>query len=472
MNYNRITEEIVGKLKNIVGPSNIITDPEKMEAYAGDEVPEKEWKHLPEIVVKPENSHQISEVIKLANREMIPVTPRGAGTGLAAGAVPMLGGIVLSLERMNKIIEIDRINLFMVAEPGVTTGDIQRTARDNGYLYAGDPCSADSSFIGGNVATNAGGNKAIKYGCTSRHIYGLEVVLPNGDITTLGGKCVKDVTGYDLVHLMIGSEGTLGVVTKVYLKLLPRPKFNAVLLVPFADMQTAINIVPVIMTNGGIIPTSVEFMDSLCIRSAESYLDRKLPHGDAGAFIIIELDSNSEGQLETDCETIGSLCEKHGGLEIFMGDNAATQEKIWQARRCLAEALRVTSPVYCMEDIVVPVSEIPEVLKKIEAISQKHNIKIPCFGHAGDGNIHATLLKENLSEDDWHSAKKASLEEIYTVVYSHGGKLSGEHGIGAKRKEAMAKFIDPAQLNAVRAIKKALDPNLILNPDKLVDLNG
>lgn len=471
MNYNKITDNLITSLKDIAGRNNVIVDPEKLEVYAGDEVPEAEWKHMPEVVVKPQNAKQVAEVIKLANREVIPVTPRGAGTGLAAGAVPMLGGIVLTVENMNRILEIDKENLFMVVEPGVTTGEVQQRAQEEGYLYAGDPCSADSSFIGGNVATNAGGNKAIKYGTTSRHIYGLEVVTPTGEITTLGGKCVKNSTGYDLVHLMVGSEGTLGIVTKIYLKLLPRPLHNAVLLVPFEDMQTAIDVVPKIMTNGGIIPTSIEFMDQLCIKSAENFLDRPLPFSDAGAHIIIEVEAYTKSQLEADYETIGAICLENDGLDVFVGDNRASQEKIWKARRHLAEALRVTSPVYCMEDIVVPINKIPGVLAEISRIAKKYSINIPCFGHAGDGNIHATLLKENMDDAAWYAVKGKVLDEIYTITHANGGNLSGEHGIGAKRVKAMAKFTDPVQLKMIAAIKKALDPNLILNPDKVIDLD-
>jgi glycolate oxidase len=466
--YNRVTERIISGLKEIVGAGNVVTDPEKMEAYAHDEVPEAEWMRMPEVVVRPGNTLQVAEIIKLANREMIPVTPRGAGTGLAAGAVPLYGGIVLSLEKMNKILEVDRQNLFMVVEPGVTTGEVQQRASEEGYFYAGDPCSAESSFIGGNVATNAGGNKAVKYGCTSRHIYGLEVVLPTGEITTLGGKCVKDATGYDLVHLMVGSEGTLGIVTRVCLKLLPKPRFSAVLLVPFADMQAAVNIVPAVMTNGGIIPASVEFMDNLCIKSAEVYLDRSLPYNDAGAHLIIEVDAYTEPQLEADYQTIGEICINNGGLEVFVGDNAASCERIWKPRRCLAEALRVTSPVYCMEDIVVPMGSIPEVVSEIGKIAGKYNIRIPCFGHAGDGNIHATLLKESMDGETWYEVKKKVLDEMYTMTYSYGGKLSGEHGIGAKRTDALAGFLDPVQLKILKAIKLAFDPNLILNHGKIL----
>ena len=471
MQYNRVTPAVIAKLENIVGHKKVLTDRESLETYSHDEVPGTEWRSMPEAVVKPENTAQISEIIKLANSAMVPVTPRGADTGLAAGAVPVLGGIVLSLENMNKIIEIDRENLFMVVEPGVTTGEIQQKASDEGYLYAGDPCSADSSFIGGNVATNAGGNKAVKYGCTSRHIYGLEVVLPTGEVTKLGGKCVKNVTGYDLVRLMIGSEGTLGIVTRIYLKLLPRPRFNSVLLVPFGDMQTAISMVPKLMTGSGIIPTSIEFMDNLCIKSAENFLNRKVPYNEAGAHIIIELEATTEAQLEEDMEAIGNACMENGCLEIFVGDNAATREKIWKPRRVLAESLRVTSLVYCMEDIVVPVSCIPAVLEEIRRIADQNNIKIPCFGHAGDGNIHATLLKEDMNDSLWHETKDKVLDEIYQIIYFFGGQLSGEHGIGAKRKNAMTKYMDPVQIKMIRAIKKAFDPNLILNPGKIIDVD-
>ncbi|MGB4002739.1 MAG: FAD-binding oxidoreductase, partial [Bacillota bacterium] len=318
--YNRITDEIIQELREIVGPSHVVTDTEKMLPYAHDEVSEEAYVKMPEVVVKPGTKEEIASIMKLANREMIPVTPRGAGTGLSAGCVPVFGGIVLSLERFSRVLELDTQNLFMVVEPGVTTGEVQRRAEDAGLFYAGDPCSAESSHIGGNIAENAGGNRAVKYGTTSRYVYGLEVVLPGGEIMTLGGKCVKDVTGYDLIHLIVGSEGTLGVVTKIWLKLLPLPKFRADLLVPFATMQEAIEVVPKVMTMGGIVPTSVEFMDSMSIKAAELYLNQVLPHSDAGAYIIIEIEGSSESQVEEDYETIGKLCLENGGVEVYVAD--------------------------------------------------------------------------------------------------------------------------------------------------------
>ncbi|MBP2661461.1 MAG: D-lactate dehydrogenase (cytochrome) [Firmicutes bacterium] len=241
MQFNKVTENIIKQLEAILGKANVVVDEEKMEMYSRDETSDKLWEKMPEVVIKPENAEQIAEVVKLANRELIPITPRGGGSGLAAGAVPLHGGMVLSLEKMNKILEIDKENLFMVLEPGVTTGEVQKEAKELNLFYAGDPCSAESSFIGGNVATNAGGNKAIKYGVTGRHVYGLEVVMPDGEIVVYGGKNVKDVTFYDMVHLMVGSEGTLGIITKIWLKLMPLPQYVADLLVPFPDMQSAID---------------------------------------------------------------------------------------------------------------------------------------------------------------------------------------------------------------------------------------
>ncbi|MBC8014742.1 MAG: FAD-binding protein [Sporomusaceae bacterium] len=468
MQFNKVTDSIIRQLQEILGAANVIADKEKMEMYSRDETSDKLWEKMPEVVIKPENAQQISEVVKLANREMIPITPRGGGSGLAGGAVPMHGGMVLSLEKMNKIIEIDIENLFMVLEPGVTTGDVQKEAKVFNLFYAGDPCSAESSFIGGNVATNAGGNKAVKYGVTGRHVYGLEVVMPDGDIVTYGGKNVKDVTFYDIVHLMVGSEGTLGIITKIWLKLMPLPQFVADLLVPFPDMQTAIKVVPKIMT-AGIIPTAVEFMDRISVLAAEQYLNKTLPYSkESGAYIICEVDGNTEAQVQEDYETIGKLCMENGALEVFVADNISTQDRIWKSRKAYAEALRMISPVYCMEDIVVPISNIPAALDAIEKISAKYECKIPSAGHAGDGNIHATILREDRDDNEWHDLKYAVLEEIYDAVYKLEGNLSGEHGIGAKRVSAMYKHMDEGQKKVLHTVKKAFDPNNIMNPGKIV----
>jgi len=468
MQFNKVTDLIIKELQEIIGKANVIIDEEKMEMYSHDETSDKLWEKMPEVVVKPANAQEISEIVKLANRELIPITPRGGGSGLAGGAVPMLGGMVLSLERMNKILEIDTENLFMVLEPGVTTGVVQKEAKVFNLFYAGDPCSADSSFIGGNVATNAGGNKAVKYGVTGRHVYGLEVVMADGDIVTYGGKNVKDVTFYDMIHLVVGSEGTLGIITKIWLKLMPLPQYVADLLIPFADMQSAIKVVPKIMT-AGIIPTSVEFMDHLSVIAAEQYLNKKLPYSqESGAYIICEVEGNSEQQVQEDYETIGKLCMENGALEVFVADNISTQDRIWKSRKAYAEALRMISPVYCMEDIVVPISNIPAALDAIEKIAAKFECKIPSAGHAGDGNIHCTILREERDEHAWHDLKDAVLVEIYDAVYKLDGNLSGEHGIGVKRVSAIYKHMTEGQKKVLTTIKRAFDPNNIMNPGKFV----
>lgn len=464
--YNPVSETVIAELKKIVGEKYVWTSPEKMEPYSHDEVTDPKYVKMPEAVVLPANAVEIAEIIKLANRERIPVVPRGAGTGLASAAVPFKGGIVLSLERMNKILEIDTVNMFMVVEPGVTTEAVQKAANAAGYLYAGDPCSGDSSFIGGNVATNAGGNKAVKYGTTRRQIYGLEIVTPEGEIVTLGGKCMKDSTGYSLVNLIIGSEGTLGVITKIYLKLMPLPKEQIDLLAVFPDLATAIGVVPKIMA-AGITPTCVEFMDNETIKCCEEFLREKQPHSDNGYYIIIKLEGENEEQLEEQAATIDELCTENGAMAVLVADPA----KIWKARKAFAEADRARSLVFSMEDIVVPMSEIPKAVEQIAAIGRKHGVTMHCAGHAADGNIHVNILKDKMSDDDWDRILPLVQEELYTLVYNLGGKLSGEHGIGYKRVKLLEKFANPVELKMMKAIKQALDPNLILNPGKVIDIS-
>ncbi|MDK2793643.1 MAG: glycolate oxidase [Caldanaerobacter sp.] len=468
--YNKLTNEIVEELKKIVGANNVIyDDPDALEAYSHDEVAEKHYAHMPEAVVKPSSAEEIAQIVRLANKYKIPITPRGAGSGLSGGAVPVYGGIVLSVERMNRILEIDKENLVVVVEPGVVTNEINNAVKEYGLFYAGYPMSVETCYIGGNVAENAGGGRAVKYGVTGRYVIGLEVVTPTGDIVHLGGKVMKDVTGYDLIHLMVGFEGTLGIFTKIYLKLMPLPQAKVDLLVLFNDMDTAIKVVPKIMTFGRIIPTSIEFMDDLSFKAACKYLNEKIPFEEAGAMLLIELDGNNKTELEEQYEIIGNLCMENGAIEVYVADNATTSERIWRIRRNIAEAWKQFSPHQSLEDVVVPISEIPTFLKKIREISNKYRIPIPCYGHAGDGNIHATPIKPpELSMEEWHEKLEKLLEEMYVVVKELGGVISGEHGIGHKRKKYLPLVLEPAHIEMMRAIKKALDPNLILNPGKII----
>lgn len=468
--YGKIDGDVLAGLRRIVGDQFVVTDEEKMEQYSHDEVAEMEYAHMPDAVVKPRTAGEIAEIVKLANEKRIPVTPRGAGSGLSGGAVPLYGGIVLSVERMNQILEIDERNMMVVVEPGVVTNEINSRIKDLGLFFAGYPMSLETCYVAGNVAENAGGGKAVKYGVTERYIMGLEVVTPTGEIVTFGGKRMKDVSGYNLRMLMVGSEGTLGIITKVIIKLLPLPKAKVDLLALFPDVQAAIDVVPKIMTQGGIIPTAIEFMDRLSVHTACNYLNEKIPYQQAGAMLLIEVDGTDEQVVEKEYDTIGNLCMENGAQEVYVADNYTTQERLWSVRRNIAEAFKVYSPHQSLEDIVVPTAQIPDLMPEIARISEKFDIQIPCYGHAGDGNLHATLIKNpEHSMEEWHRIVPLALEGLYIATKNLGGTISGEHGIGHKRKKYMHIVATSAELDVIKKIKLALDPNNILNPGKIVD---
>jgi len=471
MKYNPVTTRILSQLNAIVGERNVVTDKERLEAYSHDETPVSQYARMPEVVVFPKSAREIAEIVKLANRELIPVTPRGAGSGLSGGAIPEFGGIVISFEKMNRVIEIDYDNMMMVLEPGVVTNEVNAMVAEKGLFFAGYPMSLETCYLGGNIAENAGGGKAVKYGVTGRYIMGLEFVTPTGEIVNFGGKLVKDVTGYDIKQLLIGSEGTLGIVTKAIIKLLPVPTVKVNLLVLFEDVKSAIAMVPVIMTRGRVIPTSIEFMDKLSVQTSCRYLNEKLPYEKAGAMLLIEVDGNKTEQVEADAEVIGELCADGGAIEVYVADNRTTQERVWSVRRNIAEAFKVYSPHQSLEDIVVPIAAIPDLMPEIERISKKYNIQIPVYGHAGDGNLHATLVKNpDSSMEEWYEIEDKALKEIYKVTRNLGGTISGEHGIGSKRRKYIEMFCGPAELELMRRIKKAFDPNNILNPGKIFEM--
>ncbi len=471
--YSPVTERTVLDLAALVGKSNVAVDMEKRIAYSYDEVPRFSWdrEYIAEAVVFPETTEHVSAVLEYADRHRIPVTPRGAGTGLSGGAVPFAGGIVLSFEKMRRILELDKKNLTITVEPGVVTAEITKAARQEGLLYAGDPCSGDASFIGGNVAENAGGNKVVKYGTTGNSVLALEAVLPDGTVTWFGGKRRKDATGYDFAHLIVGSEGTLAVVTKIILKLLPQPGKVVDLLVPFPDVASAIDFAPRIQSEGKVIPSSIEFMDGKSIRLAERFLNTVLPYDDAGAHLIIQLEGNDPNVLADDMERIGDLCLAHGALEVFVADNKTTSDKLWKARKCLAEAIMAFYPKYSLEDLVVPTSEIPKLMAETTRLCGKYGIEEANFGHVGDGNMHVNLLFPE-ERPDWHDIIDALLDELYDFTASIGGTLSGEHGIGLKRQKYMCRVMDSAQMELIRRVKLAFDPNEILNPGKMISCPG
>jgi glycolate oxidase len=444
-------------------------DEETLERYSRDETGELKAVK-PEVVVFPVSTEEVSDVMRFANRHLIPVTPRGAGTGLSGGAVPAFRGIVMSLEKMNRILEFDAANMMITVEPGVITGEIQKLADRHGLVYGGDPCSSESSSIGGNIAENAGGNKVMKYGPTGYHVYGLEVVLPSGEVTRLGGKMIKDVSGLDLIHLIVGSEGTLGIATRITLRLLPKPKYSVALLIPFPDIDTAIAAVPKLMTGSGVVPTSLEFMDASSIKAVCSFLNMEFPYADAGAHLIVEVEGSSKDSVFDDYVKLGESAIEAGGLEAFVADNRNTREKLWKARKSIAEALASISPVHCMEDVSVPMASIPELIKFSEEIARERGLEMIAFGHAGDGNVHVSFIKGDMPEERWNEALPLALEELYAKTTGLGGCISGEHGIGLKRKKYLASITDRAQLDLIRGIKRAFDPSYILNPGKIVDL--
>ena len=462
--YAPVTEEVIEALKGVVGEEYVMTDAETLEHYQTDEETDPRKFHKPEVVVKPASAQEIAEIMKLANKFDVPVTVRSAGTSLADGAIPVCGGIVLLMERMDKILELNKEGMYMVVEAGARTLEIQEYANKEGFLYAGDPCSADSCLIGGNIATNAGGNKAVRYGTTRNQVYSVEVVTPTGDIVTLGSTLKKNSTGYCLEQLVMGSEGTLGIITKATLKLLPLCPYKLDILAIFTELDKAIGVVPNLI-KAGLNPTSVEFMDNGFVRSASDYCELKLPHYEDGYYVIITVETFNEEELESKMEQLDEICTESGATDVLEAD-----ERVWKIRRNCLESTRVLSLISTSDDLVVPVDKIAECIEHLNEVSKKYSFKLLCLAHAGDGNLHFQILKCDLSEEEWEKQLSEFHAEAYAYVYSLGGRLSGEHGIGAKKLPAMEKYTNPVEMKMMRAIKAALDPKGILNPGKVFNV--
>jgi glycolate oxidase len=370
---------------------------------------------------------------------------------------------------MNKLIELDKANMCAVAETGMVTNELATAVQNEGLFFAGYPMSLQTCMLGGNIAENAGGGKAVKYGVTGRYVSGIELVTPEGDIVNLGGKLSKDVTGYDLKSVVIGSEGTLGIVTKAIIKLIGYPTAKADLLALFKTPKEAIDLVPVVLSKG-LTPVSIEFMDQKCVITSCKYLNESLPYENCGAMLLIELDGTSSDQIEKELVAIGELCEQHGAQEVYVAEDKNNIERIWNVRRNIAEAWKVYSPTQSLEDIVVPISKIPDIIPHLAELEKKYGLSIPCYGHAGDGNLHATLVKDpKMDEATWKKNEVDCLHDLYKITSDLGGKISGEHGIGIKRRGYLMELIDPVELKLCRALKKAWDPNNIMNPGKIFD---
>lgn len=462
--YAKVTPETIEFLNDLFGKNRVLLDPNLLEMYTHDET--SGLKAQPEVVVRATTAEQISKLMQFANDKKIPITPRGAGYGLSGGAVPVYGGIVLSLEKMDRILEIDKKNLMVTVEPGVATGKIHEAVEKEGLFYPPDPASLESCSIGGNIAENAGGPRAIKYGVTKDYVCGLEAVLPSGEIIQLGGKLVKNVTGYNLIGLIVGSEGTLAIVTRIILRLIPLPKVNIDLLVAFNEFQAAADTVSAIIEHQ-ILPTAIEFMAQDSLLTCEKYLKKELPMHEAAAFLLIKLDGNERREVEVMCEKVGEVCLEHGAIDVLVADDRITQDRLWEARRAIIEALKDRSPVNQMEDIVVPRARINDFLREMEKLQKKYQYPIICFGHSGDGNVHVNILKEDRPQDEWEKTIPEISEEIFDIALKLDGQITGEHGVGATRKKYFKKAVGPKIMALSQDIKNLFDPNHILNPGKI-----
>lgn len=462
--FQPITPEIVEKLKAITGPSYVKTDKDLLVQYQTDYETDPRRFHMPEAAVLPANAEEISQIVKLANEYHFPITVRSGGTSLADGAIPVCGGLVLCMDRLNKIIELNEEGMYMTVEAGVRTIDLQKEAKAHGLLYAGDPSSAESCMIGANLATNAGGLKAVRYGVTRHQVYCLEMVTPTGDIVECGRILKKCTTGYDLEQLIIGSEGTLGIITKVTVKLVPLPPYRFDVLAVYTDPRKALYMVPKLL-KAGIDPTSVEYMDNSYVRDTADYCHyTDMPHYDDGIYVIITVETFREDELDSKMETVCTICEESGAVDVLEAD-----ERIWNMRRNVQTSCEMVSKVFLTDDIVVPVHKIAPTIEEIMEIGKDFPFQVKINAHIGDGNLHIVLLKLDMSDEEWEKSVDAFHERVYAYAYSVGGRLAGEHGIGAKKLKYMEEFTPSGELKVMKTIKRAMDPNGILNPGKLLD---
>lgn len=453
---------VIEKLQSVL-PGRLVLDPDVLEAYARDET--IDLSAQPECVVRAQSVHDVATVLRVCNEHEVPVTPRGAGTGVTGGAVPVRGGLVLSLERLNRILEIDARNLIAVVEPGAITADIQKEALRHRLFYPPDPASLDTCSIGGNVAENAGGPRAVKYGITGHYVTGLEFVLADGSVITSGGKYVKNAAGYNVCGIVTGSEGTLAVITKIFLRLVPAPPCSIDLLIPFADMDAAVAAVSALL-QGGIVPATIEFMEQDAIVFVGAHLGHDMPCADAGAHLLLQVEGASQQACHETLEAIAASCSIEAE-RIFVAQTSVQQERLWKGRRSIREALRAESPVFLAEDCVVPRGEIAEFLASLKAHLRSLSLRSVMFGHAGDGNVHIDVLKDSLSDGRWQDLLPELKRAIYRMAIEHGGTITGEHGIGSVRRDYLPMAKSPAEMELCRRIKKAFDPRGILNPGKV-----
>ena len=453
--------KLISQLRKIVGKETVLTSKEDLTTYSYDAT--AIWAHMPDAVVLPITTEQVSQVLKLANENRVPVTPRGGGSGLSGGSIPIKGGIVLCTTKMNKILEINKTNLSATVEPGVVLQDFNIALAKEGLFYPPDPQSFLSCTIGGTVAENAGGPSCAKYGVTKQYVLGLEVVLASGYIMNLGGVTPKNRTGYEIATLFVGSEGTLGVITKIVLRLLPMPPAQKSMLAIFDDMVVAGNAVSNILASG-VMPSKVEFVDNWLIRRFEELMPMGLPI-DANALLLFEA-SGSPETVETEIQQIIDICYRSGARETKLAKNQAEADKIWKTRSTAMAAIFSAAHTVLTEDVAVPRDKIAQFIQGCQEISQKYDVAIPLVGHAADGNIHPHVLTDQRNTEHFERAKKI-MDELFAMALSLGGTISGEHGIGLEKQHFLDKAMDPMAIDLMKKIKGILDPNNIFNPGKI-----
>ena len=463
--YSAIKADDLAYMEKVCGTAYVIHSRDAMEKYGSDET--EDLNFMPELVVKPSETAQIAAILKYCNERGIPVTPRGGGTGLSGGALPVFGGIVLSMERFHRILHIDEQNQQAVVEPGVITQVLQEACMEKSLYYPPDPSSRGSCFIGGNLAENAGGPRAVKYGVTKDFVLGLEAVLPSGEIIQTGAHTLKNSTGYNLTQLLIGSEGTLAVITKIILKLLPYPRQQLTMLVPFSSESKACEAVSAVF-RAGVTPSAMEFME----RSAIDWTLRYKPEislqvpDEVKAHLLIECDGHDAEAVMRECETVAEVMERFGCGEILFAQTASEKDSLWKLRRSVAESVKSNS-IYKEEDTVVPRYKLPQLLAGVKEIGSRYGFQSVCYGHAGDGNLHVNIIRGELSETFWNTELPKAIREIFSLCVELGGTLSGEHGIGWVQKNYMDIAFSESELRVQKGIKQVFDPNGILNPGKI-----
>lgn len=466
--YGKLTAEIVQAFKDIIGDQYVLLDEESFEKYGKDET--EDLFFPPEVVLKPRTTEEISKILKICNDTLLHVTPRGAGTGLSGGALPHLGGVLLSMERFNNIIEIDEKNFQVTVEPGVITEVLQNAVKEKGLFYPPDPASKGSCFIGGNISENSGGPKAVKYGVVKDYVLNLEVVLANGEVLWTGSNVLKNATGYNLTQLMVGSEGTLGIVTKIVLRLIPAPKYDLLMLVPFHSVEQAGEAVNAIF-KAGFTPSALELVEINALNIVSEFLGSTAVKvtPETEAHLIIETDGNSMDTLTDEMEAIANLLLNYEIGEIYFADDAQQKAELWKLRRRVAEAVKLVG--YSIEeDTVVPRAALPDLIRGVKKLGLDYNFDVVCYGHAGDGNLHIRIRKDGIPNSHNIPEMTEILRNMFALVKSLGGTISGEHGIGLIQKPYMDIVFNEAQFRLMKAIKLAFDPNQILNKGKIFDL--